>query len=76
MGAVGKAEYGRRWRDLNQSYVQNYNAERRQEVVKVRCLGCAELFERPSAARHVYCSHECAKLGRRERERRLRDGAA
>jgi len=75
MAAIGKAELARRWRELNEDYVQNYNAERREEVVKVRCIGCGELFERPSTARHRYCGRECVKAVRRERERKLRDGA-
>jgi hypothetical protein len=53
---IGKAEYGRRWRDLNESYVRRYNDQRREVVSTVECLGCGELFERPSAARHRYAA--------------------
>jgi|GEM_PF-6912684 len=69
MGRIGRAAYARCWRQLNEAYVRNYNDRRREVVSTVECLGCGSPFERPSAARHVYCSHECVKAVRRERER-------
>ncbi len=76
MAAIGKAAYGRRWRELNEDYVQRYNDQRREVTSTVVCTVCASPFERPSKARHEICSHECALARRRERERRLRSAAA
>ncbi len=60
-------EATRRWREAHPEEVERYNRGRRQEVSEVRCTVCAELFERPSAARHTICSHAC--LARRRARR-------
>jgi hypothetical protein len=66
---VGKAEFARRWRELNPAKVADYNDRRRQEVVSVVRAICGRHFERLSTDRRQYCEPGCARRRRREQER-------
>ncbi len=64
-----KTGYTRHWRRLNPEAVARHNAARRQELVRVVCVICGEIFVRRSRDRRQVCSPVCARARRRKREK-------